>query len=94
MDGVVLINGITVGSSGGGPKRISRVVSGVRGLWCIASFFRTRFFSIFFDVGSILGGFGEAKTEAKIDFWEVFLRCFFRMRFGIDFGWIFGGSEP
>ena len=32
--------------------------------------------------------------EAKIDFKEVFFRCFFRARFGIDFGWIFGGSEP
>ena len=32
--------------------------------------------------------------EAKIDFWEVFLRCFFGMRFGIDWGWIFGGSKP
>ena len=65
---------------------------GVWGLSCIASFFRTRFFSHFFDVGSILGGFWEAKTEAKIDFSEVFFRCFFRMRFGIDFGWIFGAS--
>ena len=27
--------------------------------------------------------------EAKIDFWEVFLRCFFRVRFGIDFLVIF-----
>ena len=31
--------------------------------------------------------------EAKIDFLEVFFKCFFRMRFGIDFGWIFGGSN-
>ena len=37
--------------------------------------------------------FWEAKTEAKIDFWEVFFRCFLRMRFGIDFGWIFEGSN-
>ena len=32
--------------------------------------------------------------EAKIDFLEVFLRCFFGMRFSIDLGWIFGGSKP
>ena len=31
--------------------------------------------------------------EAKIDFSTVFFRCFFRTRFGIDFGWIFGTSE-
>ena len=31
--------------------------------------------------------------EAKIDFREVFWQCFFGLRFGIDFGWIFGGSE-
>ena len=40
------------------------------------------------------GRIWEAKTEAKIDCWEVFFRCFFRLRFGIDFEWIFGGSEP
>ena len=32
--------------------------------------------------------------DAKIDFSEVFFRCFFRARFDIDFGWIFGPSEP
>ena len=32
--------------------------------------------------------------EAKIDFWVVFFRFFLGLRFGIDFGWIFGGSEP
>ena len=31
--------------------------------------------------------------EAEIDFWEAFLRCFFPACFGIDFGWIFGGSH-
>ena len=45
------------------------------------------------DFDSISGGFGEAKTEAKIEFWEVFCRCFFRMRFGIDFWSFFKGSE-
>ena len=40
-------------------------------------------------------GFGEGfgiEIEAKIDFWEVFLRSFFRARFGIDFWSFFGGS--
>ena len=32
------------------------------------------------DFGSVL----EPKIEAKIDFWEVFLRSFFRARFGTD----------
>ena len=41
------------------------------------------------DFGRVLG----AKMEAKIDFWEVFFRCFFRMRFGIDFLWNLGGSD-
>ena len=40
------------------------------------------------------GRFWEAKTEAKIDFWEVFFRCFFRVRFGIEFSWFLGGSKP
>ena len=38
--------------------------------------------------------FGGGKMEAKIDFLEVFLRCFFGMRFSIDLGWIFRGSKP
>ena len=32
--------------------------------------------------------------EPKTDFWELFLRCFFRLRFGIDFGSVLGGSKP
>ena len=31
--------------------------------------------------------------EDKIDFWEIFWRCFFRMRSGIDFGAFFRGSN-
>ena len=31
--------------------------------------------------------------EAKIDFGEGFLQCFFRMRSGIDFGSFFRGSN-
>ena len=56
------------------------------------------FFSmpIFFDLFPFLVDFGrcwEAKTEAKIEFWEVLCRCFFRVRFGIDFLWNLGGSD-
>ena len=40
------------------------------------------------------GRFWEAKMEAKIYFCEMILPCFFRKRFGIDFGWFFGGSQP
>ena len=32
--------------------------------------------------------------DAKTDFLEVTFRCFFRMRFCMDFGLFFGGSEP
>ena len=32
--------------------------------------------------------------EAKISFFDVFFRCLFRMRFGIDFKSILGGSKP
>ena len=32
--------------------------------------------------------------EAKISFFDVFFRCLFRTRFGIDFKLILGGSKP
>ena len=32
--------------------------------------------------------------DAKIEFLGHFLSMFFRMRFDIDFDWIFGGSKP
>ena len=37
--------------------------------------------------------FWEANMDAKTDFLEVTFRCFFRMRRGIDFGWLLGGPE-
>ena len=37
--------------------------------------------------------FREAEMDAKTDFWDVFWRCFFRMRSGIDFGSFFRGSN-
>merc|ERR1712078_637531 len=60
----------------------------------IASRNELRFTSL---LGGILMDFGrvwEPKIEAKIDFWEVFLRSFFRARLGIDFWSFFRGSEP
>ena len=57
------------------------------------SFFLDAIFFDFFRCWVDFGRFWEAKTEAKIDFWEVFFRCFFRVRFGIDFLWNLGGSD-
>ena len=81
-----------------GAKRLeSRVICGP-GRWfaevVFFDLFSKAFFFDFFRCWVDFGRFWEAKTEAKIDFWDVFFRCFFRMRFGIDFGWIFGGSKP
>ena len=56
----------------------------------IASENKLHFASLLGAIFRDLGRFWEAKMEAKIDFWEGFLRCFFRMRFGIDFGSFFG----
>ena len=42
----------------------------------------------------VLERFWEAKMEPQIEFLHVFLRCFFRVRFGIVLECIFGGSEP
>ena len=39
--------------------------------------FRRRFFSIFFDVGSILGGFGRPKRKPKSIFGTFFFDAFF-----------------
>ena len=38
--------------------------------------------------------FWEAKMDAKTDFLEVTFRCYFRMRFCMDFWLFFGGSKP
>ena len=50
--------------------------------WC---FFSNAFFFDFFRCWVDFGRFWESKTEAKIDFWEFFFRCIFRVRFGIEF---------
>ena len=78
MDGEVLIIGMMVGWSGGVPKGLP---SGLFPLICIASFFefffRRRLFSYFFDVGSILGGFGRPKRRQKSSFGRFFFDVFF-----------------
>ena len=67
MDGEVLIIGRVVGWSGGVPK--SLVCGGLRtlGLGSHSLFFRVflvgDFFSIFADLGEILGGFERPKWE-------------------------------
>ena len=60
----------------------------------IASRNELRFKTLLGAIRVDFGRFWEAKPEAKIEFWEVFLRCVFRMRFGVDFGRIFGDSKP
>ena len=45
-------------------------------------------------LGRFWEGFGKPKWMPKSIFRRVFFRCFFRARFDIDFGWIFGASEP
>ena len=54
----------------------------------IASRKRLRLTSLCGGILVDFGSFLEPKIEAKIDLWEVFLRSFFRARFGIDF-WSF-----
>ena len=52
--------------------------------------FRSDFFRFWMDFGR----FWEVKMEPQIEFLHVFLRCFFRVRFGIVLECVFGGSEP
>ena len=84
MDGKVLIIGKVVGWSGGGLKPLPSFKDRYGAVSCKPVFFEVfsglnffRFFRCWFDFGKFL----EAKIEAKIDFSEVFFRCFF----GIDF---------
>ena len=57
---------------------------------CFRAFFWTRFFSIFFDVGSIFGRFGRPKWKPKSIFGSFVSVFFFRVHFGIDFSSFFG----
>ena len=45
-------------------------------------------------LGRFWEGFGKPKRMPKSIFRRFVVRCFFRERFDIDFGWIFGASEP
>ena len=67
MDGEVLIIGRVVGWSGGVPKSLPSVVARTPGLGFHSLFFGVflegDFFSIFVDLGEILGGFGRPKWE-------------------------------
>ena len=58
------------------------------------AFFQMVFDIDFFRFWMDFGRFWEAKMEPQIEFLHVFLRCFFRVRFGIVLECIFGGSEP
>ena len=52
--------------------------------------FSMAFWSDFEGFGSDFGALWEAKMDANIDFWEVILQCFFRIRFFIDLGSFLG----
>ena len=81
MDGEVLIIGKVVGWLGGVPKGLTsggfRPWSVICGASDFHSFFGRRFFSFFFDLGSILGGFGRPKRRPK----SIFGMCFFDVFF-------------
>ena len=79
-----------VGWSGGVPKAVTCGERAKLHSSYFQSFFEEGVFSIFFDLGWILGGFGRPKWRPK----SIFGRLLFEVRFGIDFGSIFGGSEP
>ena len=94
MDGEVLIIGKVVGWSGWVPKGLPSFNSRYGPRPFFWSFFLDTIFFVFFRCWVDFKEFWEAKMEAKIDFRDVFFLCFFRTRSGIDFGWIFGASEP
>ena len=52
--------------------------------------FSMAFWSDFEGFGSDFEALWEAKMDANIDFWEVILQCFFRIRFFIDLGSFLG----
>ena len=56
--------------------------------------FRVALWSDFSRFWSDFERFWEAEMAAKTDFLEVTFRCFFRMRFCMDFWLFFGGSKP
>ena len=58
------------------------------------SFFRRRFFSFFFDLGSILGGFGRPKRRPKSSFGRFFFDAFFECVLASIFGRFLEAPNP
>ena len=56
--------------------------------------FNVAFWSDFSRFWSDFERFWEAKIDAKTNFLEVIFRCFFRVRFCMDFLLFFGGPKP
>ena len=88
MDGEVLIIGRVVGWSGGVPKSLVSGVARTPGLESDSLFFGVflegDFFSIFADLGGILGGLGRLKWEQRSNF-ARFSAAFFSSTFGNRF---------
>ena len=61
----------------GSQKACLVLISGKLQACFFGAFFWTQFFSIFFDVGSILGGFGRPKRSPKSIFGRPFFDVFF-----------------
>ena len=76
MDGEVLIIGKVVGWSGWVPKGLISVDARFGPRLFFWSFFWNAFFSDFFRCWVDFGRFWEVKTEAKIDFFDVFFVFF------------------
>ena len=81
MDGEVLIIGRVVGWSGGVPKSLVSGEARTPGFDLHSLFFEDvfskAFFSIFCDVGSILGGFWRRKSRPKSISGRFFFDAFF-----------------
>ena len=82
----------------GGPKAMPpvdfrRLAGGLHSFAKQASF-EAPIFGVPVRFWSDFGRFLEAKMEPRIDFLDAFLRSFFQMRFGIDFGSFSGGPNP
>ena len=88
MDGEVLIIGRVVGWSGGVPKSLPCGHLRTPGFGSHSLFFGVflegDFFSTFFHLGGILGGFGRPKWKQKSNF-EKFSAVFFSSTFGNRF---------
>ena len=100
MDGEVLIIGRVVGWSGGVPKSLTSGEVRTLGFDFQSLFFKVflkgDFFSIFADLGEILGGFGRPRWKPKSIFVKIFSIFFLNMfgnRFFADFFLFFSSSN-